>query len=374
MDFATSGGSVIPDLATVFSWGDANAAASTANVVVNRHLTHVASMAARLGSAQPNGSDVLHDLAALDSESLSRVLAAPETCRRLYAALRGESQGWYEFCRSVAIEGWREQPPASLAHDEWSALGDFCVLAGDEPRIAVQGLIKDRIVLDFDSPAALRPLVESSFRPKFGTPIAFGDSERRTVEGRFSRALHELAEAFPAEYAFVSQIVRSVIPRLDSMNPTFKGSSNQTEIGRTNLINPHLDGLTTVPIAASLVHEAIHNLLYILEQDGPLVPDHETAFDSRIRSPWSGKQVNLRALVHATFVWHALFFMWSSPRAPMAFDPSDVAYIRKFSARGFVDDEIGRVLAPWSQSIRPDVLHQLVALRQFHLHETAART
>ena len=221
---------------------------------------------------------------------------------------------------------------------------------------------RNHIVLDFDSHAAGRDLIESEFRDPFGESERFLDSERDLVVARIDAAARSIKDHLPVQWDFLTCLTRTIIPRRYSKNPTFRGSSNQTEIGRTNLFNPHGPRLTTVPVASSLIHEAIHTYLYTQEHRAPLVTDRSVALDSRIESPWSGKRVNLRALVHATFVWFGLLFTWSSPAVYQHFDEVDIGYFREFCGRGFVHGRYLEVLEPWSKYLRPSVWRELRAL------------
>jgi hypothetical protein len=356
-----------PPLARALAWSAPELVNNISQVAIANHLTLMASLASHVSSSQSNGSETLKQLGNLEDTQLKRVLGAPETCHRLYAALQGDHSSWHDFARSVGVEAGTNQLSDNRKGDAWTALGDICYVGGASTKIWRAPRLHDLIVVDFDSPAACRELVESDFRPKFGPFISYKSGERVEILSLISAAVDGLAQEFPIQFAFVVSMIQTVLPRQDTLNPTFKGSSNQTEIGRANLINPQLPGLTSVPIAASLVHEGIHNLLYILEQEAPLIADRNLAFASRVRSPWSHKEVNLRALVHATFVWYAMYFMWNALGTTKAFDPTDTCYLRDFSLRGFTDDRIGIVLRPWAEVIRKDVWAELTSLREVFL-------
>ncbi|PRQ04333.1 hypothetical protein ENSA5_08640 [Enhygromyxa salina] len=241
----------------------------------------------------------------------------------------------------------------------WTALGDLGFGAGQGQALHRATRVHDHFIVDFDSPYRDARLVESNFRPSFGEGVPFSPEQRARVEARIVAAADGLRALSPAAYGLSAAMIRTLMPRIDDRNPTFKGSSNRGMVGRVNLFNPQLDGINHAVIASSLVHEAIHILLYLFEQDAPLVVDERRAHELRITSPWSGKRVHLLALVHATFVWYGLLHLWRLAGVERYFPRREIDYYRGFCARGLRDGRLSAALAEHAALVRPDVLDAL---------------
>jgi hypothetical protein len=91
----------------------------------------------------------------------------------------------------------------------------------------------------------------------------------------------------------------------------FFSSSDTYHVGRTVLGNTEL--VSNEMILDSLVHEATHALLYMIDEKHPWQPAVEVSGKAGnvITSPWTGNMLSARNYLQAVFVWYALFNLWT---------------------------------------------------------------
>jgi hypothetical protein len=325
-----------------------------------KHLEFVATQlnATLRNSRGEQGSQLLGRLSTLSDDSVARILGAPETCS--VVCTHGD-----DFQRLIAYvdtvitaEELRENTDTPAPKEVWSALGDYRFDKGRRGP-AYRAKRVGGFVLDLDSPYRRPPLIESSFRPKFGPLVPFSLEERALVERRIVAAVEGLQDVSLAAINLSTSMVRTVMPRIDPVNQTYKGSSNRGMVGRINLFNPHLEHINHAVIATSLVHESIHILLYLFEQQASLVDDERGACEILITSPWSGTQVHLLAIVHAAFVWYGILHLWYLPDVEKYFPHREIEYYRNFCARGLRDGRLTAALGSHKSKVRSDVLEEL---------------
>ncbi|MFD7643446.1 HEXXH motif-containing putative peptide modification protein [Kitasatospora sp. NPDC059795] len=70
----------------------------------------------------------------------------------------------------------------------------------------------------------------------------------------------------------------------------------------------------------AVIHEAVHCLLYMIEEQENWFTDQAAAWGSSMRSLWSGRDLPLHSFVHACFVWFALTCFWAEARVEGADD------------------------------------------------------
>jgi hypothetical protein len=314
-------------LALLLSWQDLNA---TERIVAELEDSYLSVLASALHDRIP--TELWLELVQLGEGGLRRILQAPETPWRVWGiseeanleALAHYVEG------AVQLERWRNGHAVALRQASWSAEGDIFLPAGyHEPRLLERGLfdpsaahraerLENTIVVDFDSPSAMRRLVQNSFRPTtYGPPEFITASEREDLLVKLRGAMQILRFGSPIAYRFVVANVRTVNPRKQS-NPAFypfgfNGSSTATCMGRAVLNNAHYPIITAGHIAQSLLHEAIHIHLYKREFFDMTVKNWAAVDSKRLRSPWSGNQISHYAFAHATLVFYGLASFFSLP-------------------------------------------------------------
>jgi hypothetical protein len=321
----------------------------------------IASIMKRLGK-RSTGRKTLSRLTRLPDDSLARILGAPQTGLQVCTHTTGDRKLIAYLDDVISAEECRKgtSVPKKCI---WSALGDARFDAGTCIASHLALRVDDTFVIDFDSPYCRQPLIESNFRPKFGDAIEFLPKQRESVETKLIEAINGIKTVSPVAYVLISEMIRTVMPRIDNNTPTYKGSSNRGMVGRINIFNPHLDGIDCGNIATSFVHEAIHILLYCFELRRPLVVDERAALDIRMTSPWSGTRVHLIALLHATFVWYGVLHFWLLPGVEQLFPENTVYHYRDFCLRGLENNRPYVALAEHAALVHTDVLATIQELQ-----------
>jgi hypothetical protein len=150
--------------------------------------------------------------------------------------------------------------------------------------------------------------------------------EQTIALAKLTRAFELLEALSPCAYHLVALMKRRLSLRSSTLEGCFFGS-NRATVGTLYFTN--LEQASPITIVTSLVHEAIHDSLFILERSHPLlvqVPPLERphpasllqvareasapnggAMDAwAVRSPWTGRELPLETYVHAVFVWFGL--------------------------------------------------------------------
>jgi hypothetical protein len=143
---------------------------------------------------------------------------------------------------------------------------------------------------------------------------------------------------------------------------SFISSSNGWYIGRTLLVN--LEQVPTELVADALIHEAIHVLLYMVDEVNPWQPSLEmsTALGNTIVSPWTLNKLSIRNLVQAVFVWFGLFNFWQKA---LAFEKYDQEFCRnrlQFIYNGFERLQVNETLP--AEYCKPELIQLIKNIRQ----------
>ncbi|WP_189278782.1 aKG-HExxH-type peptide beta-hydroxylase [Kitasatospora griseola] len=197
-----------------------------------------------------------------------------------------------------------------------SAVGLLCAgLGSAEPAATVAALLDGLRA----RPGAMVhgiPVDVSSARtaPVFARLDAAFDGAADHGEAELERVGHILRAALGAAAAneYVESVivgcVRTISVRRDASR-TPSSSSWPPLPGYLRLWNADLGDLCWTVDA--LVHEAVHGLLYMIEEQESWFTDRAAWRTSSMRSPWSGRDLPLHSFVHACFVWFALLCFWA---------------------------------------------------------------
>ncbi len=301
------------------------------------------------------GTHLLVQLQNLENSSLIRIIEAPETCYIVNYTSVNNTEKLERFIEdSIAAEMIRSHKLNNHKKSLWTALGDY-YFPDNRKSIRYQAPIFQNIIVDLSSPYANRDLIASSFRPNFGHAILFENDELKRVLFLIYAAINGIYETNKFAYYFTSMMIRTIMPRKDDINYTFKGSSNIGMIGRINLYNPHIKSIDHSVIATSLIHEAIHTCLYLCEEQIFFARGGDIAFNSRIRSPWSNKLIDLNTFIHATFVWFGLYYFWVKEERLNHFTNKMRKYYIGFCKRGFIKRAALKKLENYRKYIHSDV-------------------
>jgi hypothetical protein len=336
-------------------------------------------LATRLGGALNNlqtddperAARILDGLARLQGHALRRVLLAPETSSRLLWEHPGRCDdrdlGRY-LADVLEVEastqtGLPDHPPASVAAGaRWSALGDRCVDA-DGVSVTSQRELAG-LTVDAESAAAVcfdgSTLHSGPLRLRHYTE----PSARQLALEKVEQAMRGI-DAFSSDVAhFVRRFTLVANIVVDEERAKFSSGSTGEYVGRSMFINAHLPAIDVERLADSLVHEAIHSLLYMHEVTEPWVR-HEGSLapDALVVSPWTGARLTLRNFLQACFVWFGLAHFWIRALHGSPFRRDRVEANATAARSGFVKGPLLGVIASCSEQVAPPLLDLIEAMQ-----------
>jgi HEXXH motif-containing protein len=300
------------------------------------------------------------------------------------AACRGEPMGTVEraYCAHFGVESPREALRIHLADfkrfiialavvarrdivfDEpyeaslpLSIPGTEFVLLGDEP-VSIRGVLDG--ALELTNPPRFLPLSESASRsgvriescpvvavgdarvllnpalfnvPGIGFPIAWTTMPLE-LQSRYAPAatdaLGVIRRFQPATFAHLESALHTIAfkPRDESF---FNVSASELPGAFVCTVPP----AEPYALASSFIHEFYHNTLFCIEEAGPFL---ETTEDDEIEgenhySPWVDGLRPLHGIMHAVYVYLAVFRFWSAVLCDGSSEEGRLAYTREFIAR-----------------------------------------
>jgi hypothetical protein len=310
---------------------------------------------------------MMRDLA---DESFMRVLTAPQTSYHLLCPGRHPLDETAQFLRqSFFAEMARMNPSIAIEEEVWTALGDMRLRPGGEVFRARQ--IEGMMSLDFDSPYASLAAPDGEDAMVHPTVEVFAEAEKHLVVGRIEAAKDEMLRTSQTAVNFVSKITRTLVLQKRPETPNaFTSNTSDEVIGRSVLRNPHVESATEADIADGIVHEAIHGILDMQEQQAPWVHKQELrGAEPRTLSPWTGNSLALRPFLQACFVWYGLLHFWGFALAAKTFTGEKVRSNISRAALGFLSRPLLEVVKDYRKEIAPGLLD---AIEQMQTHVTAA--
>jgi HEXXH motif-containing protein len=144
--------------------------------------------------------------------------------------------------------------------------------------------------------------------------------------------------------AFTTQFIKVLVLQQDG-EPSYSAYSTQQYPGRAVMRNPQL--VDVALIAESIVHEAIHSLLYMLIQSYPWgIEDSSFEDGPKVTSPWTGRILPLSTFLHACFVWYGLLHFWSRALTTAAFPALRIRGRLSRAALGFLGPSLLTLVDP----------------------------
>lgn len=137
------------------------------------------------------------------------------------------------------------------------------------------------------------------------------ESDAKQVFMKLEKCMTLLAANSPQAHQFVNHFLEQISLRIEPELPDrFNSSSFSKFIGLALLVNPNVERADLCNLTEALVHEAMHSMLFMLEEvEGPFLIDRNSA-RVVVTSPWSGAEINLHAYIHACVVWFGLYWLW----------------------------------------------------------------
>jgi hypothetical protein len=312
-------------------------------------------------------TDLLHSITSLPKSSQQRLLLAP----RFYNLLRSNSEPGADkidsFRQFLDLERYLCNQDGDQPRGSWTALGDFYLApekSADERAPAFTSGFSFRgetfkapkvgsIVLD-----AFRPFTKADFPPPLGEVTNHTPEELEVIAKRLEQSLEQIGRISRTARSAVDAMVQviSLIRVPQSMKGT-QSFSNKPVLGRMGLANADSNRWTVSKIADSIVHEAIHALIYKIELTNSLyLDDSLEGGPLRIASPWTGRKLPVHSFLHACFVWFGLWNFWglASP------EEAGAAKLRSTAGRGFLTGNPLSCLPDAARDgIQPEVLQAI---------------
>ena len=249
----------------------------------------------------------------------------------------------------------------------------YCKFRADLPYFAP--VINDNLVIDFYSPIAKSTydFYTETSRPMKEIP-AFSVNEEDHIVTRLNEAFSLIKRSSIQTSNFINTYTRTIVPQktLSLQQRKFASGSCCSDIGRTAITNPHLEDITSAAIASALIHESIHDFLYLLEIREPLICTKRLLHSNRrmLISTWSNTKLRPRAFIHAIFVWYGLLNFWTLPSVKNYFPINEVNYQIEKSLKGFLDSrlelEIEKLAPHLNKTIRSLLKDLCNRARYFH--------
>jgi hypothetical protein len=300
--------------------------------------------------------EAVEALARLDERGRRRVLRAPEVTRRLLFASGWPDDAGRFVIDSVTVEmalaGTGPPPPAP----RWSALGDVLVLPDRTTEWWPQLDGDGAMALDFGSPWA-RCIDLSGRRERTDVPRPrFTDEQVQSVHRRVAGATASLGKLSETVRRFVDRATCVLVLQIDPDSPyQIASGTNGRYIGRSFLTNPHLSEASLDCLAESVVHEAIHGLLYRDSLRRPWVRADAAQEVPRVQSPWTGRLLAVRPFLEAACVWFGLAHLWALSHRAGIFEANAVRSRLVRSIKGFGQGALVDRVQPWLADIRADI-------------------
>jgi HEXXH motif-containing protein len=178
-------------------------------------------------------------------------------------------------------------------------------------------------------------------------------AEAQQAVAMLNRAFGKVQAISPRAAELITRFTRTIVVRRHGDEAGWIGSWSSFDfVGRTTLCF-HPDRCDDGRLASSLIHEAIHALLYTVEHTRPFVVDRRDR-TAAIRSPWSGNLLAPSSFTHAVLVWFGLRRFWEEARRSGLFEEAVATEQLTAARRGFESPDLDRRLAEARPSMTED--------------------
>lgn len=359
---------LIPGL---LAWGDTDSFPDMINALDNqvcqfrlrRALNEIEKMNSAIGRAMRTALEDLPSWAA------GRFAIAPATRRRLALWHTDPAKHVASLCHTLKAE---QQLSGKAVSGEgcWTALGDFFVInEGSDfidprmrnwsPDVNLRAPRLNQLVpVDTVSPNLL----------DIGSPHVACEShtpqELATVVKKLEAVMKFAESVARASGQMIRRCVKVVVAARTTKGI---GSSSHYSLPGQVLLRSSATS-TEAEITSALVHETIHQVLYVLESGERFVDDKALSNQMTAVSPWTGRRLELHSYFHACFVWYGLVTFWrralcspSLAAAPMEARLME-AQLNE-ALRGFRLGNPADRLLPYREAIYPEAMESVASLR-----------
>jgi hypothetical protein len=289
----------------------------------------------------------------LPSAARERLFRSPRLNQLLRSAKIPNPVHLEGFDNFVAFEEYLCGMNSTVPLGRWSALGDYFAddawigAKGCSPTEAAGTSRIDGILVDSISPN----VSQSWMLPGLGELGCHTAEEFALVSKRVSSSLQRIESLQPAAADMIRSVVAVIATGKSARSPDLTASvSARKIIGISALANLQSPEWSAEGICTSLVHEAVHSLIYRVELVECVYADPQAAFVLQVQSPWSGRLLELHSFFHACFVWFAIWNFWRSAGAGAS--GSLVEALR--AKRGFISADMNALFSsPAIAALKP---------------------
>lgn len=184
--------------------------------------------------------------------------------------------------------------------------------------------------------------------------LEYSAEEKTLICENLNAVLSQIERVSVAAADLIKQHIKVIIA-LKAKDRTESGSTSQPRYPGRVLLRGVEHGLFGW-LASSLVHEAMHQVLYILEWAGPFTIGDSNVKAQQVKSEWTGRDLQPHSYIHACFIWYGVSSFWIRARSSDAFDQKIVERQLAKSIVGFQNQNPTERLAPCAGMVRYDVL------------------
>jgi hypothetical protein len=299
---------------------------------------------------------------ALPKPNQQRLLLAPRLFNLLLSSSEPGPEELGKLRKLIGMEQHLCRQGSEYQRNDWSALGDYYL----PPDMEAGDRFDGGVLTAWDpqqsfSAPALGHIVLDAYSPYPDTPYPTDVGEVTTIEAeeiaiaakRLEQSLDYTRSISRVAASTINESVQVVtLARAPNFPEATVALSQRTTIGRVSMLNLHSDRWTVYKTSNSLVHEAIHSLIYKLELACDLYTDNAGPWRIKVVSPWTGRTLFVHSFVHACFVWFGLWKFWSLADGE---DPSVRIFLEK-AQRGFLSGSPLKGIGQEAlECIQPDV-------------------
>jgi hypothetical protein len=293
---------------------------------------------------------VLDALDMLPRERRRAFLRAPQIASRILARKEGAGLECGPIARGLLAELAAAGMVDELEESVWTALGDRLLDAHAAAawRQPAAGVLDTHIVVDKAGPMDFTSGGQHDL-------ASYQAAEAAGVERKVLQAAQSVAAAAPNAWRFVSDCV-DVIALRKTAGPAsgYSSSSFRFNARLMLIVNAHLEQIDSAYVGEHMVHEAVHSLLFMYEEsERPFVTRGSEVEWTRLRSPWSGKELFLSSYVHACITWYALYWFWGAAAPAGIWPKEECDRLKERARRGFDSLPVSRGLAAVRAHLSP---------------------
>jgi hypothetical protein len=252
----------------------------------------------------------------------------------------------------LVLEGHVSDLPVAI----WSVRGDVKLAPEDGVlrRRQTPWLIANRLAIDDGS---LQTFPYDGESEKLLLPL--DESASKSVRELLAACMSKLSASVLPASRFTERLLTQVSLRFEPGAPTKVNSSSFSQyIGLALFVNPHLPRVDVEKLTDSIVHEAIHSMLFMLEEvESPFLLNRLSA-KIMVTSPWSGNVINLHAYLHACLVWYGLYWLWHHASLTGNFSVERCKALKEKARSGFLHGP-SQLIAQYQELCSPQIMSYL---------------